>query len=143
MTGNKNAVKHGGHVPGYTKEQLGWVDTEKKRYMDAYPWLTEPAMEDLLVEALKIKTRINALSKWIDEEGRTQEEKQGATALVDKLQHTWRLMLMSLGLTYTSQQYTTRRKEGELDPMVLLEKLRKEGKKIETLVDAEDSTPDE
>jgi len=109
--GEENPMyKHGGWVKTeyLTEEDTTWIESEKKRYLDAYSYLKEPVMMDLLHEYLLIKLRLRYINAYVHNPVIPEEDKLGAEKRADMLRRTFSLLATRMGISYVSRQ---RRKE--------------------------------
>jgi len=107
--------KHGGYVIFLlNEEEQKYYERKKEEYLKAYPYLNEPAMLDLLDEALLLKIRILRLWEFILSPVIPFEEVANAQGLLEKLVRTYSLYMTRLGLTYVSRQ---RKEKERMKPM--------------------------
>jgi len=102
--------KHGGYaIQEYlTPADVEYVEKEKERYLKAYSYLKEPVMEDLLLEYLLIKLRLQRVNAYVHNPVIPEEDKVGAEKKADMLRRTFSLLATRMGISYVSRQ---RRKE--------------------------------
>lgn len=116
--GKKNpAFKHGGYVPEpLTEEEQIWFDNKRKEYLDYYDHLNEPAMKDLLDEMLRCQLRIKRLTLYSARSDINNKDRDSALYALDRIVHTWRLLLTSLGMTRQSRGAPEKRKKRRVMP---------------------------
>ena len=84
------------------------VEDKIQEYLKSYPHLRTPACVDLLRQAVKTWQRIQHLEELVDQ---TENPKEKALLIsrIDRLNHTWLQMLANLGVTFTKQQYISKK----------------------------------
>ena len=100
-------------------------DVEKKiqDYLKNYPHLRTPACVDLLRQAMKTWQRIQHLEEMVDNT-EDPREKASLIARIDRLNHTWLQMLANLGVTFTKQQYISKKAALVTPPIEMLKRLK-------------------
>lgn len=127
-TRNPN-FKHGGYcLEPLNESELRWIEQQKKRYMDAYPHLQEPAMEDLLDELLLTRCRMLRVTRFIDDPTTDPEDRLSAAKYLDTLQHTWMLIMQRMGLTVQSRPPPKKEKKKGLTKEDIIRKFSEEDK---------------
>lgn len=103
------SFKHGGHVVDLlTDEEATQYERDLKMYLDAYPYLKEPIMMDMIKEYVLMKIRLQRMNSWLFSAHIPESEKYGASRLADNLRRTMSLYATRMGITFVSRQ---RRKE--------------------------------
>jgi len=107
---DNSQFKHGGFSQKeyLMPEDKEAIEKEKERYLEAYAYLKEPVMMDLLHEYLLIKLRLLRINAWIMNPAIPEEDKIGAEKRADMLRRTFSLLATRMGISYVSRQ---RRKE--------------------------------
>lgn len=105
--------------------------TEKiDQYLKAYPHINNPASKDLLRQAVKQWYRIEEAEEMLKKcENNTQKNR--LMIRIEKMTRIWMSMITNLGLSFTKQQYISKRKTRVMPPLDRLKNLTKEGKKLE------------
>lgn len=121
-------AKRGASGMVLTKEDYDAIDSDFKDWIEAYPWLAKPALRSVLREALELERRMKKIQRWIDEPDRTDDERDGAAVNLDKMIKNWRAMLISMGVTHTSQQLITAKDRRARTPEEMLKQLEEKTK---------------
>jgi len=113
--------KHGDYVreKRLTPEDLARIQKLRKEYLEAYPYLDEPIMLDLLHEYLLIKLRLEYINAWVHNPNIAEEDKLGAEKRVDSLRRTYSLLATRMGISYVSRQRRREKVKRQL-PMDLI-----------------------
>lgn len=108
--GMANAMfKHGGYVTDLmSDDERKQYREDWKTYLDAYPYLNEPVMTDLLKRYLIMKIRLQRLEAFLMDRNIVESDKLGAQRLANDLARVMSLLATRMGITYVSRQ---RRKE--------------------------------
>jgi len=87
-----------------TKEDHEEIKEEIAEWLKEYPWLKKPAMKAMLKRTLRLKKRIDNLEIWMDDSANA-DYRESAVFLYDKLLTRLKMMMSSMGVTHTAQQY--------------------------------------
>jgi len=87
-----------------SEEDRRELKEEAAEWIKEYPWLKKPAMNALLKKTLALKRRIDNLEAWMDNPDNA-EYRESAIFLYDKLLQRWKMIMGSMGVTHTAQQY--------------------------------------
>jgi hypothetical protein len=102
--------KHGGHCVDLLNDvERERFEKYKREYLVAYPYLSEPAMADLLRETLILKIRMERINAYILGTPLGFADLHASSKLLDMLERTFSLYLTRLGLTYVSRQRMKKR----------------------------------
>jgi len=103
------SFKHGGYVLDLlTDEEREQYKEDMKAYLDAYPYLKEPMMMDMLKNYELCKIRLERLQSFLFNHVIPESEKLSGQRLANDLSRVMSLLATRMGITYVSRQ---RRKE--------------------------------
>jgi len=105
------------------------INRKVKEYATAFPHLHNPPSMDLLRECVKVWFRVQDMEKRL-EKIEDAKEYRLLSKRVEKLTRMWMAMLGNLGLSWTKQQYISKKTGGQKQPPVeVLKELMKRKKK--------------
>jgi len=100
------------------------------QYLKAYPHIRNPASIDLLERAIKQWFRIQKAEEMLE---KTDDFKERTSLMIriEQMTKIWMTMITNLGLSFTKQQYISKKSSKVVPPLEKLKELTEAGKKIE------------
>jgi len=103
------SFRHGGYVLDLlTEEEREQYERDMEMYLEAYPYLKEPIMRDMLKRYELCKIRLQRIESYLFDSHVVEEDKLSAQRLANDLSRVMSLLATRMGITYVSRQ---RRKE--------------------------------
>jgi len=99
-------------------------------YLKAYPHIRNPASIDLLEQAVKQWFRIQKAEEML-EKSDNYKEKKSLMIRIEQMTKIWMTMITNLGLSFTKQQYISKKSSKVMPPLEKLKQLTEAGKNLE------------
>lgn len=116
---------HGGYcLDLLTDDERVQFEKDIAAYLEAYAYLEEPMMLDLLYEYEVMKIRLARIRAFLLDKNVAEMDKFGAEKLADMLRRTMSLFATRMGITYVSRQ----RKKDKIQRKTPLELMEEEKK---------------
>lgn len=114
---------HGGYcLDLLTDDERALFEKDIASYLEAYAYLEEPMMLDLLMEYEVMKIRLARTRAFLLDIKVPEQEKFGAEKMADMLRRTMSLFATRMGITYVSRQ----RKKDKIQRKTPLEMMEEE-----------------